>query len=135
MVILLKTIKSSLAELDLGLKGILTMSETMESLMFALSTGTVPNAWALAAYPSLRPLSSWVTNLLARATQLAEWTSNFSVPKSVWLPGNKPSLYDLLHKIPCTFVYVSVKFDYRLSCTDFVMNLTHMFHTLENRDF
>lgn len=87
MVALLKTIKSSLAELDLGLKGILTMSDTMEKLMIALSTDTIPQNWTLAAYPSLRPLTSWITNLVARAAQLTEWTSDFTVPKSVWLPG------------------------------------------------
>ena len=34
--------KRSLAELDLGLKGDLTMSEPMEKLMQALATDTVP---------------------------------------------------------------------------------------------
>ena len=43
------------------------------------------------AYPSLRPLSSWFVNLLQRTQQLVEWTTDLSVPKSVWLSG------ELLH--------------------------------------
>lgn len=90
LVVLLLSIKSSLAELNLALKGDLTMSDAMEKLMYALSSDVVPQRWALVAYPSLRPLTSWLTNLRARATQLAEWTSDFNVPKSVWLPGDSP---------------------------------------------
>lgn len=52
----------------------------------------MPASWALLAYPSLRPLSSWIGNLAQRAAQLAEWTSDFAVPKSVWLPGESPVL-------------------------------------------
>lgn len=90
MVALLLAIRRSLAELDLGLKGDLTMSDSMEKLMLALAFDTVPQSWAALAYPSLRPLSAWLTNLIARAVQLADWTADFSVPKSVWLSGELP---------------------------------------------
>jgi dynein heavy chain len=84
---LLAAMRRSLAELDLGLKGDLTMTEPMERLMTALAGDAVPPSWALLAYPSLRPLGSWMVNLLARVAQLAEWTADLVVPKSVWLPG------------------------------------------------
>ena len=42
--LLLAEMKRSLAELDLGLKGDLTMSEPMERLMKALATDAVPVA-------------------------------------------------------------------------------------------
>ena len=84
---LLAAMRRSLAELDLGLKGDLTMTEPMERLMTALASDAVPPSWTLLAYPSLRPLSSWMVNLLARVAQLAEWTADLVVPKSVWLPG------------------------------------------------
>ena len=41
MNVLLSSMKQSLAELDLGLKGDLTMSEPMEKLMSALANDTV----------------------------------------------------------------------------------------------
>jgi hypothetical protein len=87
MAALLVAIRRSLAELDLALKGTLTMSEGMEQLMLALARDAVPLCWSALAYPSLRPLGSWVTNLIARAGQLADWTSDFTVPTSVWLSG------------------------------------------------
>ena len=66
---LLSTMRRSLAELDLGLKGDLTMSEPMEKLMVALANDSVPASWANMAYPSLRPLGSWLVNLLQRVTE------------------------------------------------------------------
>uniref|UniRef100_A0A7S3DEZ9 Dynein heavy chain n=1 Tax=Palpitomonas bilix TaxID=652834 RepID=A0A7S3DEZ9_9EUKA len=59
MNILLKAIRSSLAELDLGLKGELTMSERMDALKISLFQDKVPDVWAAAAYPSLKPLAPW----------------------------------------------------------------------------
>lgn len=87
MNVLLSAMKRSLAELDLGLKGDLTMTEPMERLMYSLASDAVPASWTLLAYPSLRPLGSWLVNLLARVQQLVEWTADLGVPKSVWLSG------------------------------------------------
>jgi dynein heavy chain len=60
MNVLVAEMKRSLAELDLGLKGDLTMSDPMETLMNALSQGAVAGTWAKLAYPSLRGLGSWI---------------------------------------------------------------------------
>ena len=87
MNVLLAEMKRSLAELDLGLKGDLTMSAPMESLMNALASGGVAGGWAKLAYPSLRGLASWIYNLLQRVNQLVEWTADLSLPKVVWLSG------------------------------------------------
>ncbi len=87
MNLLLAEMKRSLAELDLGLKGDLTMSEPMERLMRSLALDTVPASWRNLAYPSLRPLGSWLQNLLGRVAQLTEWTADMGVPKVVWLSG------------------------------------------------
>jgi len=84
---LLVEMKRSLAELDLGLKGDLTMSEPMEAVMMALAEDRVPGGWGKVAYPSLRPLGAWVTDLLARVQQLVDWTADLTLPKVTWLPG------------------------------------------------
>lgn len=85
---LLAEMRRGLAELDLGLKGDLTVSEPMERLMRALAGDAVPASWRNLAYPSLRPLGSWLTNLLARAAQLSDWTADLSSPpRCVWLSG------------------------------------------------
>ena len=84
---LLAEVRRSLKELDLGLKGDLTMSDPMEQVMAALANDKVPKGWERLAYPSLRGLGSWLSNLLARVTQLQEWSSEMSLPNSVWLSG------------------------------------------------
>jgi len=100
--VLLVEMKRSLVELDLGLKGGLTMSGPMEAMMTCLAGDTVPASWRKASSPSLRGLASWFVNLLARHAQLLEWTTDLTVPKSVWLSGEhirpyKPYLTALFH--------------------------------------
>jgi len=87
MNMLLKEIRRSLAELDLGLKGDLTISEAMEKLMSALYDDKVPFVWEKRAYPSLRPLGSWLQNLLERIKQLTDWTADLLLPRVTWLSG------------------------------------------------
>eukprot|EP00762_Andalucia_godoyi_P000343 ANDGO_03199.mRNA.1 Dynein beta chain len=87
MNILMLQIRRTLLELDLGLKGDLTISDKMEQLMNALYDDKVPASWEAVAYPSLRPLGSWLVNLLQRNTQLSDWTSDLQIPKVVWLSG------------------------------------------------
>ncbi|KAJ1498097.1 hypothetical protein HMI55_005135 [Coelomomyces lativittatus] len=80
-------IKRSLKELDLGLKGDLTITESMESLMNAIFLGVVPSSWEKLAYPSLNPLAAWYADLLQRIKELEGWVSEFQLPSVVWLPG------------------------------------------------
>lgn len=85
---LVSEIRSSLAELTLGLKGELAISDGMEVLAAALASDRVPPSWQAASVPSLRPLGSWISNLVQRHTQLSEWADDpLSLPSSVWLPG------------------------------------------------
>jgi len=85
--LLLTTMKSSLAELKLGLEGSLNMSDAMESLLFSLKLNRVPADWVNKAYPSLKPLAGWFTDFLARNVQLVGWMENLVTPHSVWISG------------------------------------------------
>merc|ERR1711871_32633 len=87
MNVLLGVMKISLFELDLGLKGDLTISDAMEQLMAALYNEKIPPMWEKKSYPTLRSLGPWVTDVLQRAAQLADWTGDLSVPKVSWFPG------------------------------------------------
>ncbi|KAJ1516905.1 hypothetical protein HMI54_007793 [Coelomomyces lativittatus] len=87
MSMLTTEIKRSLKELDLGLKGDLTITESMESLMNAIFLGVVPSSWEKLAYPSLNPLAAWYADLLQRIKELEGWVSEFQLPSVVWLPG------------------------------------------------
>ena len=80
-------IRRSLKELDLGLKGELTITSDMEDLSSSLFLDQVPPSWTKRAYASLNGLSSWYSDLLLRIKELENWTSDFNLPVSVWLPG------------------------------------------------
>ena len=84
---LMKEMKRSLDELDLGLRGDLQMSERMETLQTALAEDSVPGSWENLAYPSNRPLAMWFVNFLERHRQLSDWTMEMGLPKITWLSG------------------------------------------------
>lgn len=74
----------SLAELQLGFKGELTMSEQMENLMNSLYLEKIPPRWLKLCFPSMRPLQMWLTNLKERCAQLEDWTNDpVNIPKVV----------------------------------------------------
>jgi dynein heavy chain len=79
--------RKSLAELALGLKGDLQITETMDELMNCLASGLRPAIWDKYGYPSKRMLGTWVTDLLQRHKQLADWTGDMQLPKSTWISG------------------------------------------------
>ncbi|NXN11582.1 DYH9 protein, partial [Indicator maculatus] len=87
MNILTREIRSSLQELDLGLKGELTMTSDMESLQNALFLDMVPESWLRKAYPSTASLGTWFADLLTRIKELEAWTGDFALPSAVWLAG------------------------------------------------
>jgi len=72
-------IKRSLRELDLGLKGELTITSDMEDLENALFFDQVPPVWASRAYPSLSGLAAWFIDLLLRIRELETWSTDFVV--------------------------------------------------------
>ncbi|XP_067572638.1 dynein axonemal heavy chain 9 [Pseudorca crassidens] len=87
MNVLTREIQRSLRELDLGLKGELTMTSDMENLQDALYLDTVPEPWARRAYPSTAGLAAWFLDLLNRIRELEAWTGDFTMPPTVWLTG------------------------------------------------
>ncbi|XP_077899023.1 dynein axonemal heavy chain 9 isoform X4 [Ictidomys tridecemlineatus] len=87
MNLLTREIQRSLRELDLGLKGELTMTGDMENLQNALYLDMVPEPWARRAYPSTAGLAAWFLDLLNRIKELETWTGDFAMPSTVWLTG------------------------------------------------
>lgn len=72
-------LKRSLRELDLGLKGELTITSDMEELENSLFLDQVPSSWANRAYPSLLGLVAWFVDLLLRLRELETWSTDFVV--------------------------------------------------------
>lgn len=87
MNMLVLELKRSLKELRSGLKGELTISPDMETLMASIFFDKVPENWAKRAYPSLLGLQSWFADLMVRAKELENWATDFNLPPTVWLAG------------------------------------------------
>ncbi|CAJ0928428.1 unnamed protein product [Ranitomeya imitator] len=87
MNMLTREIKRSLKELNLGLKGELTMTSDMENLQNAIFLDMVPDSWTKRAYPSMAGLAGWFVDLLSRIKELETWTGDFALPSAVWLAG------------------------------------------------
>ncbi|XP_069504355.1 dynein axonemal heavy chain 11 [Ambystoma mexicanum] len=84
---LIREIRRSLKELNLGLKGEMTISPDMESQQTALFYDNVPDAWVKLSYPSTGGLAQWISDLLLRCRQLDIWTQDLVLPAVVWLSG------------------------------------------------
>ena len=83
---LLFEIIKSLEEIDQGFKGLLTISEKMESIIDAISLNRVPVQWTLLAYPSKRGLQNWLENLFKRIDQLNLFRDDpLNIPKVVMI--------------------------------------------------
>lgn len=87
MNLLTNEIRRSLGELKLGLQGALNMSDAMDSLLLSLKLGRVPANWNKIAYPSLKMLGPWFTDMIARIEQLQAWQEKLETPFAAWISG------------------------------------------------
>eukprot|EP00961_Rhodomonas_salina_P027818 376174-Rhodomonas_salina.3 len=85
--LLLATMRASLAELIKAVKGVVVMSASLEAMLSSIHNSVVPELWANMAYPSLKPLSSWVRDLHARVAFFKAWTDRGAAPFVFMLPA------------------------------------------------
>lgn len=83
---LLEVMKSSLANLKKALKGLVVMSEDLEKLSNSIYDNQVGKLWADKGFLSLKPLGSWIEDLLARVKFLNLWIKE-GTPKIFWMSG------------------------------------------------
>nr|AML30857.1 axonemal inner arm dynein heavy chain 1 [Marsilea vestita] len=83
---LLTVIRYSLKELQKAVKGLIVLSADLEQLGKSLILGKIPAMWAAKSYPSRKPLSSYVTDLIERLAFFQDWLVNGS-PAVYWLSG------------------------------------------------
>uniref|UniRef100_A0A8C9DGR4 Dynein axonemal heavy chain 1 n=1 Tax=Prolemur simus TaxID=1328070 RepID=A0A8C9DGR4_PROSS len=83
---LLQVITQTLQDLLKALKGLVVMSLQLELMAASLYNNTVPELWNAKAYPSLKPLSSWVMDLLQRLKFVQAWIQG-GIPAVFWISG------------------------------------------------
>ena len=77
---------NSLENLDKAIRGIVTMSPELDDMYTAILKNLVPPNWEEVAYPSLKPLASWVRDLYDRVEFMRTWLHK-GHPACFWLSG------------------------------------------------
>ena len=83
---LLSVMSTSLNQILKAIKGLVVMSEPLEKMFNSLFDNQVPTMWSKVAYPSLKPLGSWVKDLVQRCAFIQNWITNGS-PAVYWISG------------------------------------------------
>lgn len=82
---LLNKVRSSLINVDKGIKGLVLISEELEKIMQSLYENKVPDSWKF-CYHSLKTLVSWIDDLIRRIDQVRTWAMK-SAPAVFWISG------------------------------------------------
>mmetsp|Transcript_14881 Transcript_14881/g.35929 ORF Transcript_14881/g.35929 Transcript_14881/m.35929 type:complete len:812 (-) Transcript_14881:260-2695(-) len=83
---LIIVMRKSLQESLKALKGLVVMSPELEGVTNSIFDNQVPDMWGSKAYPSLKPLSSWVIDLLERIKFINQWIDK-GPPPVYWISG------------------------------------------------
>lgn len=83
---LIDTVRKSLLDVQRAIKGEVVMSWELEKVANSMYDGQVPEFWAKVAYPSVKPLSAWVQDLIMRVDMFREWVVRGN-PAVYWISG------------------------------------------------
>uniref|UniRef100_A0A8C2GT92 Dynein, axonemal, heavy chain 6 n=1 Tax=Cyprinus carpio TaxID=7962 RepID=A0A8C2GT92_CYPCA len=81
------SLQTSLCTLQKAIAGLVVMSEEMEKIYNSFLNNQVPDHWSNSAYPSLKPLGSWVRDLTLRTAFIEQSWITTGQPKSFWISG------------------------------------------------
>ena len=83
---LLAVVRSSLVNVGKAIKGEVPLSLELEAVCTSLFNNQVPEVWHKRAYPSLKPLASWVLDFLERLRFMQSWVDD-GAPPNFWISG------------------------------------------------
>jgi len=84
---LLWVMKKSLADFRLSIKGLILMTTDLETVGKSMLVNEVPALWAAKGPLSLKPLSSWFLDIIARCTFFQMWYDMGKAPPVFWISG------------------------------------------------
>jgi len=83
---LLDQMRSLCKNLVKAIQGLVVMSQELDSMYQSLMNNQVPDSWQRYAYPSLKPLASWIRDLKERVAFIESWLRGGN-PNSYWMSG------------------------------------------------
>jgi len=83
---LIEMILSSLKDIQKAVQGLLLMSATLEAAFMEMFNGKTPAMWIKKSYPSLKPLGSYVNDLVERLKFFQLWVDT-TMPVNFWFSG------------------------------------------------
>lgn len=83
---MLGVVRNSLINVSKAIDGLIVMSEDLELVYDGVFDNKVPAIWHKVSYPSLKPMGSWINNLVERLEFMDKWIKNGS-PPSYWISG------------------------------------------------
>jgi dynein heavy chain len=83
---LIVTMNRSLSDLQKAIQGVIIMSQDLDEMYLAFQNNVLPGNWKKVSYSSLKPLSSWFKDMLARVDFMSKWLHDRN-PISFWMSG------------------------------------------------